>query len=540
MKESLEEKRLSWETERGSRPDAIHRKPLPSPRVGGTSHSRLLQTSSSDDQHVYQSRLEGENLAQAGRNGEGTEDRRLRVSTGSSTISRKPVGPRPFQQEFKATDSAILQRKPVGGSDAEESTRQRQRAWTEVPPQMQSSEFSTGSRLANSLDYPRSSGSKGAEARFMSDDWSQAPPLPPRMSYSSSEHGNRKDFRVTIIRRDPTSGAQWNIGRLTREQSPALVQQDSLRIEITTPGYQKFARQLDFQAPAIKAFELAVAENRAGSVLDGHLLNAESYCATPKALMPTSTPFHPTPFTRDIITRRSSSHPRKGSHHHHQRSSSSDSFPFSSSKPTGRSPSNTQAHLTFSSPWQGICTFTTGMDGRSLNCRHKLPASQSDQTDTSALVAELRFNLPWSTLRSRDLNVGPPASATRPNSRALLSEDAKHSFKKGMARIRQELNSTSSDTDVRSSLSTSSAAAAASSPLHDDSDSSSTTPSTAGRLDLRLGRERAGGGRKGKSAKLGKLVVRDEGLKMADLVVAASVGVWWEVYGGTGGGGLGS
>jgi hypothetical protein len=51
-----------------------------------------------------------------------------------------------------------------------------------------------------------------------------------------------------------------------------------------------------------------------------------------------------------------------------------------------------------------------------------------------------------------------------------------------------------------------------------------------GHLDLRLGREKAGGGRKGKNAKLGKLIVEDEGLKMCDLVVAASMAVWWQHY----------
>ena len=51
-----------------------------------------------------------------------------------------------------------------------------------------------------------------------------------------------------------------------------------------------------------------------------------------------------------------------------------------------------------------------------------------------------------------------------------------------------------------------------------------------GRMDLTLGREKAGGGRKGKNAKLGKLVIEDEGLKMCDLVVAACMGVWWQHY----------
>lgn len=50
------------------------------------------------------------------------------------------------------------------------------------------------------------------------------------------------------------------------------------------------------------------------------------------------------------------------------------------------------------------------------------------------------------------------------------------------------------------------------------------------RLDLSLARERAGGGMRGNSAKLGKLIIEDEGLKMLDLVVAACMGVWWKVY----------
>lgn len=36
---------------------------------------------------------------------------------------------------------------------------------------------------------------------------------------------------------------------------------------------------------------------------------------------------------------------------------------------------------------------------------------------------------------------------------------------------------------------------------------------------------------RGKQAKLGKLIVEDEGLKMLDLVVAANMGVWWGVWG---------
>ena len=47
------------------------------------------------------------------------------------------------------------------------------------------------------------------------------------------------------------------------------------------------------------------------------------------------------------------------------------------------------------------------------------------------------------------------------------------------------------------------------------------------RLDLSLGREKAGGGNRGKRAKLGKLIIYDEGFKMLDLTVAANMGIWW-------------
>lgn len=57
-----------------------------------------------------------------------------------------------------------------------------------------------------------------------------------------------------------------------------------------------------------------------------------------------------------------------------------------------------------------------------------------------------------------------------------------------------------------------------------------------GRFGLNLGREKAGGGSGGGRAKLGKLIVYDEGLKMMDLCVAANMGIWWEGWEGRGGG----
>lgn len=50
------------------------------------------------------------------------------------------------------------------------------------------------------------------------------------------------------------------------------------------------------------------------------------------------------------------------------------------------------------------------------------------------------------------------------------------------------------------------------------------------RMDLSLGQEYAGGGFGGKRAKLGKLIIEDEGLKMVDLLVAANMALWWRAY----------
>jgi hypothetical protein len=49
-------------------------------------------------------------------------------------------------------------------------------------------------------------------------------------------------------------------------------------------------------------------------------------------------------------------------------------------------------------------------------------------------------------------------------------------------------------------------------------------------MDLSLGQEYAGGGFGGKQAKLGKLIIEDEGLKMMDLLVAANMALWWRAY----------
>ncbi len=560
VKASLEKHRRSWSAECGGRIDEIHRKPLPlssfTERSIGEVPTGEATGFSQSSRHVTKS--EGE--VQTGRHVDTAKHLAFRSQDESTVIARKPVGPRPDNCGLKKADSEVIERKPVGRSGGERRTGQR--ASTEIPPKIWALDSPQGRQL-NPNCYTESSRFPDSVSRSVADVASayNPPPPPPRPSYSPSEHEMGNDFRVIIIRRDPSSASQWNIGSLSRERQPGLMGQDSVRIEITTPGYQKFARQFESQAQSLQAFDQATREHQGGSTQGNRPITRKTNESTAKSSRPVSTHFEPTPFTRDMTLNRPLSSTVRQNPHHHHRSSSSDSFPSSLSQLAGSISPSAPSQLTFLSPWNGTCTFATGMDGRSLKCRHKLSSSStSEQSDNAELVAELRFNLPWSALRNRDTNIEPSAGASRrpktSDSLTHLGEDAKHSLKRGMARIRQEMKpSTSSDIDLRSNIPTtaharhrSSTSISTSPPFQqqqqqqhrtepeDDvaDDDDSFTSSSSSRMNLELGRERAGGGRKGKSAKLGKLVLRDEGLKMADLVVAACMGVWWDVYEGRG------
>ncbi|EME42318.1 hypothetical protein DOTSEDRAFT_155021 [Dothistroma septosporum NZE10] len=143
-----------------------------------------------------------------------------------------------------------------------------------------------------------------------------------------------------------------------------------------------------------------------------------------------------------------------------------------------------QKAYTFTCPWDGRCEFSAGATGRSLKCRHQLPISHGGNT---ADVSELRFNLP----------------TAQKNAASVLSDKRSSYFHRlhGRAQSSEDGNNTPSFI------------------ISDD-----------GKLDLTLGQEKAGGGFGGKQAKLGKLIIEPEGLKMLDLLVAANVGLWWRAY----------
>ncbi|KAF3490494.1 uncharacterized protein GIQ15_00011 [Arthroderma uncinatum] len=304
------------------------------------------------------------------------------------------------------------------------------------------------------------------------DDEGPKPPLPLRPKRRPDRPRDvvqAPPFHLTLIRRDPTHSSQWNVGTIDNMgSSPSEGRPDgSIKVEITTPGYQKFAvdtSRMSFESLGIKLPAAMRSSTNTQPPLSGvPAMSGETSAGESAETSDSGPEAGPVKFTRILKL----SQPPQTSHHRHQ-ASHSEIFNFSPPK-ASKYPRGPSAHYNFTSIWNGQCTFTTAANGRTLRCKHTIPgpSGTAASATSTTTVAEIRFNLP--TLLPR------PSSSSDPNS-------------------------------------------------------SPTKSSWFGELDLSLARERAGGGLRGNSAKLGKLIIEDEGLKMLDLVVASCMGVFWKYY----------
>ncbi|KAK0648521.1 hypothetical protein B0T16DRAFT_408344 [Cercophora newfieldiana] len=413
-------------------------------------------------------------------------------------------------------------------------------------------------------------------------------------AWSPTKAGRRPavlPFSLTLIRRDATTGGQWNVGKISSFQTniptpetadPRLNPDDmgdlsraqKIDIKIETSGYAKYrgmpsiATVDAYQPGSGQSFVQAMkglgpasgpgstiptVKGTADSSEDGFrrqvlMAYSKTWSANSKAWT--------TNIKHTFQRRRAGSAaadgqenfspedlaaPRGGFHRRGGSESSVDSATWGDGRPYGAQKTNDPASpqdggrsspptLTtepgpglkpkgymFVSPWEGRCEFRTSTNGRSLKCRHILdpkshkfnPAavaqnirdaqglgrSRGDEL-TSALagakpVSELRFNLP---------GTNPSKTAQGETGKGKWDPHVLH----GQFSKLLHLEPRSSDDDD-----------------YEDDDAP---------MDLSLGREDAGGGHKGNRAKLGKLIIHDEGLKMLDLVVAANVGVWWTTW----------
>ncbi|KIW10902.1 hypothetical protein PV08_10201 [Exophiala spinifera] len=281
--------------------------------------------------------------------------------------------------------------------------------------------------------------------------------------------------RIILIRRDPASGSQWNVGSLFQRNT--ILRDNRLGrfdIELNSPGYTKFAK---LESPT------------------GHCFNRKV----------------------DYVLLPNNESGVKARH----RSNSSEFFA-NSAYANSKKPRHAYS---FNSPWQGTCSFTNGLDGKSLRCRHVLPTMNSSMIPAPVDVAELRLNLAWSILGAKDTNKQTVDVTQLPVHTSVGRPPVpknKEQWRRSIQVLTHKAKTQLSHSD-RSGEFPTLAQTKRDSILEERS-------SDNGRMNLDLGREKAGGGFKGHSAKLGKLIIQDEGLKMCDLVVAACMGVWWQHY----------
>lgn len=407
------------------------------------------------------------------------------------------LGPRPMHPRLRSIDSTTLENRPERRND---DTRR----WSEIP--------------SNSPKLPTRP-SWGAE---------QYPPRPPpRPSVCIQEgsqiggrgvpraHGglyqnNLRQFSeeagsLTLIRRYHNS--QWNVGKISRisgttssnylgntSQELPGVEIQGASIAISTPGYAKFTGQevVNDSASRSSVVNLPDRPSCDEQACFTRQLQAANYTKTPDQRRKSG-------FSDSTLSKHGFS--SKFNIHKRSRQATSDEMTERNTPPTSPTHQTVDSKgYVFQSPWDGMCEFQTGVAGRSLKCKHILSPQRAvpQSQGRSAPVSELRFNLP----SSKSLG----ASSRKSKVLQDYSEGSKRSSVSSVGNHHQ-FSSSGADGESYEGYSSS-----------DD------------RLDLSLGQEHAGGGFGGKQAKLGKLIVESEGLKMLDLVVAANVGIWWRVY----------
>ncbi|KAH1423574.1 hypothetical protein KXV70_006112 [Aspergillus fumigatus] len=470
-----------------------------------------------------------------------------------------PLPPRPLP--FVPTEGAPSD--PINNSPAKKSNR-----WSALSGYLNSKGLDSWKEKYEALSAGRLSlDSRGSELRPHTSDGagSNARRASPSRSPGQSPHrrprdhgqaSDRQGFHITLIRRDPTHGIQWNVATISASKADST----AVDIEVSTPGYNRFLAQDEpFSLQSLGINLPSDAQALPSSTLK-FPTQSHPETRTPDSSLPRK-------FRRQLCVSRPYNHwdDSRGSLDLPTSRSSLDTFTGSPTRP------HTQAHsklksgyYTFTSPWNGICTFSTSVNGRSLKCKHMIPTPSYPGHGTNAstpaapavTVAEIRFNTPFQAGHhhhpSNSAHISPftlsQTSSDTPGHSSSPSQTS-HPHGHGQGHPAPKRNSfahllnPTTYTRPRSHSGTSGSTSSVSGipghtprqkQIHTRKPSSSSTSSGAAddpdRLDFSLAREPAGGGMRGKSAKLGKLIVEDEGIKMLDLVVAACMAVWWRGY----------
>lgn len=325
-------------------------------------------------------------------------------------------------------------------------------------------------------------------------------------------------FRITLIRRDAASGNQWNVATMSSSKEDKGV----IHVEIFNPGYGKFMNNVHLSSNNSGQHSTSAASEGQNAV--------EVLKRMAQNMMPDDS-IGKKVFYRDITPVR-----------HDLQSHSLSEVLFNRHSGSAETPKLAQyvsskvnrGYYTFKSPWGGTCSFLASVNGGSLKCKHTIPGpAMSSEAGVSSsgqnpevTVSELRYNIPFaleqsfrppSILNVNGNNKSPEEKGK--GKRAALSQLITTNIQKVQQHARSRSHSQGGTPVPILSVARGSG---------DEQSPASTVPADdEDRLDFSLAREHGGGGMSGKSAKLGKLIIEDEGIKMIDLVVAASMGVWW-------------
>lgn len=446
----------------------------------------------------------------------GFADEEPRSSTENENLNvRRPLGPRPLSAGPPAYSAEPRRDASPFGRDLQQTTSLRPANANDEARMRASSSLLPPGQTPGSMGPPPSTSrptSSGA-----SSDVPFRPDTPPEHTYS-----------LTLIRRDPQSGAQWNIGTMTGVSTAS----------------QNTASQLNFQRGSLE------------TCINIHLTTQGYHQFT-------STPLQG--FKRQLTTEWTGFWDNLGLGNRHHRGSSSAATSRGHSRQGSDMSNDSQyatinpqkktkmKHYTMLSPWSGKVDFVTANGGRSLKGKHTLTSNVAARTPDgeqrvpeSVTVSELRYNLPNVDIKIPEKGLEALQMSKEATSKAF-KRTSKFFSSLTANRRRSDRGSADSlppyapqlpprpsgvDEGVRPPLST---RPSTRSHTHfedfvasDEEAIEETDPEDEWeRLDLSLGREKAGGGNRGKRAKLGKLIIYDEGFKMLDLVVAANMGIWW-------------
>ncbi|KAI9745944.1 MAG: hypothetical protein M1818_000625 [Claussenomyces sp. TS43310] len=442
-------------------------------------------------------------------------------SAGSNVFVDSPpaLPPRqPTHQQPHLTDAKTSpERRPLG-------PRPQQSSEPRVPRKLLPGEENQALRPAirTKVQEPHSIESSAPYQGQISPQLPSRPVVTDSARASLDNRSSGKAFTITVIRRDPTSSAQWNVGYISNYQAgeassatPEVTPSSgsSLFIRLVTPGYNQFRNMLPSNPPPGNT--LGTEEPKSSS-------SGPSYFARHVHMEGSQTSFWNRKINRgsvDFSGGLPTIRGRSGS------GSAAAPGPFPGAQSSSPERPKPKCYV-LASPWNGRCEFATGNGGRSLRCKHTLP----NNTTAAAVISELRFNLPSAAIFNAPIHTPTDSHDGRTKRSKLQHIRNKLSSHVPPPSHQQQQQQQHDDLHPSKPSATSYPALYPSDVDADDDDDDDNVDSDDEHLDLSLGREAAGGGNRGKRAKLGKLIVHDEGLKMLDLIVAANMGIWWEIW----------